>query len=175
MMRVLDYSLVLALLLMGCTNTPPKTTLADIAPTEVSVELDPLADFRQLTGAWTDSTTSDRFQSFEKWTAQGDSLLTGFGYAMANGDTVFIEDLKLEFTQGHVVYSARIDSQNNGAWVPFTAQPSGPDSLVFENPGHDFPQCITYVKDSSGAWDVAVTGNENGSERIERFRFRKEK
>ena len=159
---------------MGCNDTPRETTPVVPAPSEVSVPVDPLANFRQLAGAWVDSTTSERFQCFEQWSTQGDSILTGFGYAMAKGDTVFIEDLKLEFIQGHVVYSARIDSQNNGAWVPFTAQPSGPDSLVFENPGHDFPQCITYVKDSTGAWDVAVTGNENGMERMERFRFRKQ-
>jgi Domain of unknown function (DUF6265) len=168
-----SYQALWIVLLAAACGTPEAHTpvAPPKEPTSVLPASDPLASYRQLTGSWMDHTTSDRFQCYERWEAQGDTLLTGFGYAMAKGDTVFIEDLKLEVVNGQVTYSARVDSQNNGTWVPFSAQPSGPDTLMFENPGHDFPQCITYVKDSAGAWDVAVTGNEAGTEREERFHF----
>lgn len=171
-MRNSALPIAIVLLATACSETDPPHVPAPI-PSHVpeSPPKDVLADYRSLIGEWVDR-TSPKFTCFERWTAEGDSALNGFGYVMAKGDTVFIEDLRLEEVNGQVVYSARVDSQNNGQWVPFTAQESGPDSLIFENPGHDFPQCITYVKDSLSGWAVAVTGNENGSDRTELFRFK---
>lgn len=161
---------IVVLLASGCSGPVPPSVPGEEPDPPPPTHTDVLANYRSLVGEWVDR-GSPKFTCFERWTAEGDSVLKGFGYVMAKGDTVFIEDLRLEEVNGQVVYSARIESQNNGQWVPFTAQGSGDDSLVFENPGHDFPQCITYVKDSTGAWDVAVTGNENGTDRAERFRF----
>ena len=167
-MRKRTLPFPIALLACACTDVAHAPTLsADVPP---PAPPDALANYRSLIGEWVDR-GSPKFTCFERWIAEGDSALRGFGYVMAKGDTVFIEDLRLEPKDGRVVYSARIDSQNDGQWVPFTAEGTGADSLVFENPGHDFPQCITYVKDSTGAWEVAVTGNENGTDRVERFRF----
>ena len=171
-MRTGAIPIAILLLASACTETAPPPHIPAPMPADVPEEpvTDVLADYRSLIGEWVDR-SSPKFTCFERWTAEGDTALRGFGYVMAKGDTVFIEDLRLEEVNGQVVYSARVDSQNNGQWVPFTAQESGPDSLIFENPGHDFPQCITYVKDSASGWEVAVTGNENGSDRAERFRF----
>jgi hypothetical protein len=172
-MRIANSLLVVAALVAAC-NAPAPAPAPSPAPPAPATVTTPLAPYQQLVGAWVDNTSNARLRYFESWQAQGDSLLLGKGFVLAKQDTVFIEDLKLELMDGNVLYSARIDTQNNGAWVPFTAQPSGQDSLVFENPGHDFPQCITYVKDSLGAWDVAVSGNENGAERTERFHFKQQ-
>jgi hypothetical protein len=169
-MRAGAFPITLLLLASACTETAPPPFPQPVE-TPVPPAPDVLADYRALIGEWVDRSNSAKFTCFERWTVEGDTALRGFGYVMAKGDTVFIEDLRLEEVGGKVIYSARIDSQNNGQWVPFTAQESGPDSLIFENPGHDFPQCITYVKDSTSGWEVAVTGNENGSDRAERFRF----
>ena len=167
-----SFLIVTAAFVVACTapHAPAPDAGAVPAPTQPAAT-DQLSKFRQLAGSWVDSTTTDRFTCYENWTASGDTCLIGSGYVMAKGDTVFIEDLKLATEDGQVTYSARIGSQNEGRWIPFTALPSGPDSLIFENPGHDFPQCITYVKDSAGGWQVTVTGNEQGTERTERFRY----
>jgi hypothetical protein len=164
-------TIAIVLLACACTETPPSLPPQPSAQEQMDPAPDALADYRSLIGDWVDRSNSPRYTCFERWTAEGDTALRGFGYVMAKGDTVFIEDLRLEEVDGKVVYSARIATQNSGQWVPFTAQESGPDSLIFENPGHDFPQCITYVKDSTSGWEVAVTGNENGNDRAERFRF----
>ncbi len=141
------------------------------APEQASPGQDLLAKYRPLLGAWVDRTLTDRSTTYERWTASGDSAFLGNGFAVSNGDTVYFEDLKLDVQNGNVVYSARVDSQNSGVWVPFTAQAAGTDSLVFENPGHDWPQCITYVKDSANAWCVTVSGVEHGAERSEVLHF----
>ena len=153
--------LLLTALLLSCSGPETKET----------VKADPLAPYRQLVGDWIDNTTDTAYTCYEHWLAEGDSAMSGIGHVIADGDTVFIEHLRLSVQHGNVIYSARVGSQNNGAWVPFTAQPTGSDTLMFENAAHDFPQCITYAKTNDGAWDVAVTGNEHGEERSERFRF----
>jgi Domain of unknown function (DUF6265) len=171
-MRSGAFPILCLLLAAACSENTHRPAPAPVPATPPSAEAtDQLADYRSLIGEWVDRTTSEKFTCYEQWTAEGDSALRGFGYVMAKEDTVFIEDLRVELVDGQVVYSARIDSQNNGSWIPFTAQESGPDSLIFENPGHDFPQCITYVRDSTNGWAVAVTGNENGVDRTENFRF----
>lgn len=168
-MKNVILSLATVLLMIACGG-PTAAPVVTNEKVPVPPAPDALANYRGLIGDWVDH-GSPKFTCFERWTAVGDSILSGFGYVMAKGDTVFIEDLRIASKDGRVIYSARIESQNNGQWVPFTAEGDGADSLVFENPGHDFPQCISYVKDSTGAWDVAVTGNENGIDRAERFRF----
>lgn len=159
--------LPLLALFTACGEAPhADTSVVDIAPT------DPLARYHGLIGNWIDSTSSDAFVCYERWAMDGDSALTGFGHVIADGDTVFIEHLRLGVANGQGVYSARVGSQNNGAWVPFAAQETGTDTLMFENAAHDFPQCITYVKDASGTWNVSVTGTEDGEDREELFVFR---
>jgi hypothetical protein len=87
---------------------------------------------------------------------------------LAGKDTVFVEDLKLEVRGDLPTYRARNDSENNGAWVPFQAETHGPDSLIFENPGHDYPQCISYIRVGKDRWEVTVSGSESGKPRSDR-------
>lgn len=164
--------LVLVAALAGCTEPAPPAPTETLPAPLVKDTIDPWGSYADLVGDHVDRTTSDKYISHENWRRESDEVLVGKGFALKGRDTVFVEDLKLERSADHVVYSARIRSENNGEWVPFTAQPHGPDSLVFENPGHDFPQCITYVQDTADqSWTVQVSGMENGKERSESFRF----
>ncbi|HRH37979.1 MAG TPA: DUF6265 family protein [Flavobacteriales bacterium] len=131
---------------------------------------DAMAQYRSLIGFWVDSTTSADYTTYERWTSGGDSVLNGFGYVLQDADTVFIEDLRISAMGSGVAYSARIATQNNGEWVPFMAQATGPDTLMFENALHDFPQCITYTRSGEG-WEVSVTGTDKGEEHAELFRL----
>ncbi len=160
----------IALLIASCgkgTAVPEPVTVATDTNTS-----EPLAQYRQLIGSWMDSTTSTDHTCYEHWVADGDTAITGLGHVIAEGDTVFIEHLRMSMVNGHVFYAARVGSQNNGTWVPFAAQPTGRDTLMFENAEHDFPQCITYAKNNRGGWDVDVTGNEDGKVRSEHYHFR---
>lgn len=167
--NLLKIAMGCALILAACTEHAPQPAPAPTQETVPVVDL--LAPYRTLVGSWQDETSDPRFECYEMWRPEGDSAIIGQGFVMAKGDTVFYEELRIHVVEGEVTYSARIESQNEGQWVPFAAQAPVGDSLIFENPGHDFPQCITYVRDSSGVWEVAVSGNENGTERVEHFRF----
>lgn len=162
----------LLLACVACGSPPaPEVPVTPPPPAPAAPVAEPWTKYAALLGDWVDSVSDARYRVYEHWRAASDSTLAGNGYVLAGKDTVFVEDLKLEHAGPRVVYSARIDTQNNGEWVPFTALPGGTDSLVFENPGHDFPQCIMYVRDTLGRWAVRVSGVEKGTEREETFLF----
>lgn len=151
----------------GCQGDP--VVQAPVPAPEAPVRRDTLTFYAGLLGDWIDTTGHRPYVAHERWRRESDSILVGRGFTMKGKDTVHIEDLKLERTGTEVIYSARIGSQNSGDWVPFVGEYADEDSLVFENPGHDFPQCITYVRSrESGTWEVTVMGMEGGLEREER-------
>ena len=150
-------------LLAGCGShePPPPASPASEAPRPAPVQA--------LVGVWSDTTRAH--DTWEHWRTQDDSTLIGMGCALDGTDTVSIEQLRLEQRNGQWVYRVRVGQQADAAWVPFNAERTTADSLVFENGGNDFPQCITYVRRTDGGWDVSVSGNEQGRERVDRYHF----
>lgn len=133
---------------------------------------DALDRYRGLIGNWVDSTTSPAHRVYEHWVAEGDTALSGYGHVVAGGDTVFIEELRLAKRGDRFAYCVRVPDQNDGSWVQFASEPMGTDTLMFENPLHDFPQCITYIRATDGTWSASVTGTENGTDREATYAFR---
>lgn len=160
-MRSDPLLLALPMLLAACvTDTPPVVD----APPE-AVRSTPMA----LAGVWRD--TAGTRAAWEHWRVQDDSTLVGIGCALDGADTVSIEELRLEQRRGNWTYRVRVDRQADAGWVHFAAERITADSLVFENAGNDFPQCITYVRNLAGGWEVSVSGTDNGQERVDRYRF----
>jgi hypothetical protein len=156
----------MALWLVSCQSSPDPASAPTPSPAAPAPDL--LGKYRQLTGSWLDSTSSEQYVLYEAWHVANDSTLVGHGYALAGKDTVFVEELRLSVAGDIPIYSARIGSQNQGVWVPFQAETHGPDSLIFENPGHDFPQCISYIRNGNQQWMVSVSGTEKGVPREDR-------
>lgn len=164
-------SLFLSALMIGvsaCTTSTPSEVPVPVA--EEPRAVDPWGPYTALLGSRAESGHAPHYASSEGWKRESDSVLVGAGYAIRGRDTVLVEDLKLERLADRVVLSARTRSGTPGEWVPFTAQAGSDDSLVFENPGHDFPQCIMYMIDTvDSSILVEVSGMENGLERTERI------
>ena len=123
-----------------------------------------------LLGEWLHAGTDDTWVH-EQWRREGEEGLVGLGFVMSGNDTVFIEELAIQWGGGDAYYAARIPTQNRGEFVHFQLTSSLPDSLVFENPDHDFPQRIVYRLEDGG-WHVRVYGLQDGAEREEEFHFR---
>lgn len=142
------------------------------SPEQINSTPDPLARewdlAEKLIGDWVDSTSSDTFLVHESWKAINDSTLDGRGQVMAGKDTVFIELLKLERRGGGLIYSALPGGQATGTWTSFQGTISSGDTLLFENPAHDFPQRIRYQLEGPG-WHASASGTENGKHRESHF------
>ena len=97
-------------------------------------------DFDWLAGCW----VSEDGSSQEVWVIDGEQSLAGFSVAISGNKVGFYELMSIK-------------QDENGSWF-FTAYPSGQasasfkavqldkNSVVFENPDHDYPQEIRYER-----------------------------
>lgn len=138
-------------------------------------EAGPLAErspFQGLVGHWMAVNAGDSLHFHEVWRIDDHDQLTGTGCALMGKDTVFLEELAIrKGSDGLIRYIAHIPAQHHGSPVPFTATHVG-DSLVFENPAHDHPQRIAYVRAAHGGWLVTVSSDQAGTKRMEQFDLR---
>lgn len=130
----------------------------------------------KLMGAWTDSVSEPGALVHEIWRRTDDAFCSGLGFVMVENDTVFIEHIWLapDDSTGAVSYNVRVPSQNDGGTVRFALTACAGDSMVFENPAHDFPQRIVYAFQANGEWIARVSGQgKDGASRGFSYRFKR--
>lgn len=116
-----------------------------------------------LTGQYADTS----IQFFESWALMNDSILTGSGFQMEGGDTVFKEQLSIEKRDRQWQYIVKADSSETA--FDLTNQPG--DSLVFENRENEYPKRITYIRRANGGIDVTIDNpDETGKKQVFRFK-----
>lgn len=128
----------------------------------------------KLMGDWTDEQTEPGAVVHERWRRTDDAFYSGIGFVMAGLDTVFIEHLNISAdSAGKVVYRVRVPSQNAGEEIDFVLTECRGDSMVFENPAHDFPTRIAYTLEADGTWIARVSGpGKDGSPRMLKYSFK---
>lgn len=105
-----------------------------------------LKNFKWLEGVWQQKGT-DRF---EKWTFVSDTIANGLAYIVSDdGEAVPDEILQLKATGGKVYYMPLVKNQNGGKVVEFPIIKSNSRMFAAENPHHDFPQRIVYIRKSA--------------------------
>lgn len=146
------YSLLLlgtcSLFMSGCTNSGYKENNTD--------------PFKWLTGSRADTTLG----FFENWTSTGDSCLSGNGFQVTDGDTIFEESLSVKRIGNNWTYIVRYGTEE----THFTLANEPGDSLVFQNPDNEFPKRITYIKKVGGAI-TAIIENPGEPDKTTRFNF----
>jgi len=163
-MKPLILPLYILVLLVACKDGEREPSTEPPVQTEESItRVAPGFDqVKGLIGSWKDALSNDTSIFYEQWEQTGESTLSGIGYVMSGTDTIRIEHLKVKFINEEFLYNVRMDSQSNVEGVNFLLMPSGPDSLIFHNNMHDFPQNIVYVKEND-SWKVKVS-DQKGKE-----------
>lgn len=174
MKRLLPFQLS-ALLLLACgepaePSAPPTQQQATLDSNAVRMSELVL----KLMGDWTDEQTEPGAVVHERWRRTDDAFYSGIGFVMAGLDTVFIEHLNISAdSTGTVAYRVRVPSQNAGEEVDFVLTGCRGDSMVFENPAHDFPTRIAYILEADGTWIARVSGpGKDGSPRTLKYSFK---
>lgn len=124
---------------------------------------DETTSFLWLDGKWVDEGNG----FYESWTKSGDSMLTGYGYQLIEGDTIFGESLKIKMLSEKWAYIVNTEDEET---IFYLINKPG-DSIVFDNPENNFPKRITYVKESNGNISATIE-NPGNSENYTRFDFR---
>lgn len=155
----------------GASSAPAGTVPAEVADSTTARYSGLVL---KLMGDWTDSVSEPGAVIHERWQRTDDGFHAGIGFVMAGNDTVFIEHLSLAYdSAGKASYDVRMPSQHAGEAVRFPLTACIGDSMVFENPAHDFPQRIVYALQPNGEWHARVSGpGKEGGWRVLRYRFR---
>jgi hypothetical protein len=123
-----------------------------------------------LSGHWQNTS----FNHTETWIQEGNTL-RGFGLALDGNDTLFYERLEINLAVNPIVYTSWVTSQNDGTGIEFKLTESTDTSWIFENPQHDFPTKIIYIRKGPQKLEARVSGREKGIPREEQFVFEREK
>lgn len=128
-----------------------------------------LADLAFLAGSWVAEAGPVRVE--EQWLCPRTDTMIGMGRTtnLAKGKTVFFEYLRIEARPGGIVYVAQ-PAGGRATEFPLVALAAG--TVVFENPGHDFPKRITYTKRPDGGLTGRVEGDASSPEKAEEFQYR---
>ena len=96
-----------------------------------------------MEGCWVHSNG----KTTEIWDRGFDGLWFGRSVSLTEGKLVAFEDMRIERTKDRFTFFA---SPNGSSPIQFEAVSSTEESVVFENAQHDFPNRISYVRNSDG-------------------------
>jgi hypothetical protein len=134
--------------------------LALAAPAPAQSFADDGLDLHWLAGHWCGMQGDNAIE--EVWLERGGLLLNMSTTVHADALLSF-EYTRIEPRAGGVVFVA----QPGGVPpVEFALVDSGPQRVVFANPGHDFPQQVSYWRDERGLHAEIAGPGENGEEHI---------
>lgn len=94
--------------------------------------------------------------------------MLGMGRTVRDGKLVEYESVLLREQDGKLAYEAHPSGQ---PFAVFMSSTIGESTVIFENPGHDFPQRVGYKRDGDSllAW---IEGTANGKSRRVDFPYR---
>jgi len=110
----------------------------------------------------------------EVWTKQNDSTYVGNCIFTKAADTLSFEVIKLMQSPKGLFYIPIVTNQNGGKAIEFILTKSDEAGSLFENPAHDFPQKINYLKKGDSLL-VEIAGMQEGIETKQKFPMHKVK
>lgn len=117
-----------------------------------------LKNLKWLLGQWEGTMGSGIYH--EEWNETNKYEMKGRAYLEKNGEITNNENLKIHKIENDIFYTA--DVSHNPAPVSFKLTESSDIIFVFENPGHDFPQKITYELKNSNNFIASAEAVKDG-------------
>jgi hypothetical protein len=109
----------------------------------------------------------------ENWHKVNDSLFHGESYFVTGRDTVFSETVILDEIAGKMAYTVTVPNQNDAKPVRFDLTSITDKEMIFENPGHDFPNKIVYTQVKPDSLVAVIYGLKKGKPASETFAMKK--
>jgi hypothetical protein len=120
-----------------------------------------------LLGEWHFVNKQEHFS--EVWVKESDTSYSGYGCFVNGRDTVSTETLRLVQRGQDLFYIPTVKGQNDGRPVVFKLTDTSKKRLLFENPGHDFPQKIDYARGSEKYMVITLTGKIKGKSSMQAY------
>ena len=120
---------------------------------------EPITSAAWLAGCW--AVDGKEAGTGEQWMAPAGGTMFGAGRTVKNGKTVGFEFMQIRSSEeGKLEFVAMPSGQNE---TTFSLVSRTKQSLVFENPGHDFPQRVIYRSISTDQIIGRAEGSMSGS------------
>lgn len=108
----------------------------------------------------------------EVWMAPAGGTMLGMSRTVKSGKTLEYEFLQIRSGPGGELFYVAMPSRQKE--TAFQLKELTANSVVFENPAHDFPQQISYTLQADGALLAAIEGpGKDGAPRRIEFSFRR--
>jgi hypothetical protein len=149
-------------------SAEPVPAAPDATPKVVPAQAT-MAQVEWFTGVWSMTTASRTIE--ERWLPAGGGQMLGTSRTLllSNGGAVAFEFLCVTERDGGLVYTAM---PNAARPTEFVLTKIDADSVTFENPAHDFPKMIRYVRKPDGVMEATISGD--ASRRPTTFVFKKQ-
>lgn len=148
------------------TETETETT----APVKTYAHMDKA---NWLIGKW--GHTSKEGTLTETWVKTNDSVYKGATYFVVGGkDTVFAETVDLIQENDKLAYIASVPGQNKEKPVRFDMTSISDNTIIFENPAHDYPNKIVYNKIGNDSVFAEIFGVQKGKPATEKFAMKRQ-
>lgn len=96
-----------------------------------------------LNGFWERTNTKAGTSAHERWIKNSETGMNGWGVAMRDNDTTFVESLRIVLENDELYYVADVEENPEPVFFKFTSMTS--NGFITENPDHDFPKKIEYL------------------------------
>ena len=154
--------LLLALAFISCKNGDSDTN-----------EKEKIKSAHWLLGTWENKSAEGVLS--ETWTKTNDSTFQGQSYFIKEKDTIHFETIILQQNGENLTYNATVKGQNEDKPVSFSLTETSENQLVFENKKHDYPQKISYQKDTKNNLVTIISGITDGKTTTEKYTLAKSK
>ncbi len=108
--------------------------------------------------------------SVELWKIEEEKL-KGIGFLIEYSDTIFSEQISIEFIDEEIYYTVRHNKSE--IWVSFKLIKLQNNEAIFENMLHDYPQRIIYRLSAPDILYAHIEGNKNGKQTHTVFNWKK--
>ena len=135
-------------LLLGLTQTLAQEKI----PSSGNSARATISDVAWMSGSWTsaaDGTVE------EQWTSAAGGAMLGMSRTLNGSRMVGFEFMRMVEREGGLAYIAQPGGR---APTEFTLTAIDGQSATFENPGHDYPTRIRYLKRADGGMDATISG-----------------
>jgi hypothetical protein len=149
---------------VGFNNTQAPTPASAAAPAPAA-SIDSLS---WMTGAWTGK--MGRADIEEHWIPPAGKTMLAVARTVVGDRTVAFEFLRIEQRADAIIYIAQPGGRPP---TEFRLTASTATSATFENPQHDNPKIIRYMREGDGTLIAEVEGDEKGKRVSQRFVFKK--
>jgi len=136
----------------------------------VSMAQTSLQSLEWLLGEW--QYTQRALMFTEQWKYSADSMsFMGKGITYKNEKIVSQEEMLIKMIDGALHYIVTVKNHNENQAIPFRLTTATKNSVIFENPDHDFPQKIEYTMINKDSINAVVSATSNEKVRKLEFHF----